>query len=138
MQHRGLREQAAADIQVVDMLINAVYAYNNDIDYRWLAEEMKRNLPLELDFQHEAANANRARECFAHRADIVVPRVFSHLTTHRVMVMSFEEGASVADKAAQRALGLEQKAVVRPPTVSKCTMPSGEAIVPVVFPCHRW
>lgn len=30
----------------------------------WLSEETKRNLPLELDFYHEARNCERASEMF--------------------------------------------------------------------------
>ncbi len=32
-----------------------------DFDYQWLVEEIKTNLPRELDFTHEAANAERCR-----------------------------------------------------------------------------
>ena len=34
-------------------------------DYTWLVEEIKQNLPLELDFRAEAANAERCRNNFA-------------------------------------------------------------------------
>lgn len=32
----------------------------------WLVDEMKRNLPKELDFLQEAANADSVRKMFAH------------------------------------------------------------------------
>ena len=34
-------------------------------DYTWLVEEVEANLPQELDFEHEAANARRCRANFA-------------------------------------------------------------------------
>lgn len=34
-------------------------------DYKWLVEETEANLPLELDFAHEAANTERCRANFA-------------------------------------------------------------------------
>jgi aarF domain-containing kinase len=34
-------------------------------DYSWLIEEVERNLPLELDFEHEASNTERCRSNFA-------------------------------------------------------------------------
>jgi aarF domain-containing kinase len=42
-------------------------------DFMWLVEETERNLPLELDFEHEAANAARCRANFAsHRCVLTV------------------------------------------------------------------
>ena len=32
-----------------------------DFDYQWLVDEVKANLPRELDFRHEAANAEMCR-----------------------------------------------------------------------------
>jgi len=32
-----------------------------EFNYQWLVDEVKENLPKELDFEHEAANAERCR-----------------------------------------------------------------------------
>lgn len=37
-----------------------------DFHLLWLVDEMKKNLPLELDFTNEAANAERVRTMYAH------------------------------------------------------------------------
>jgi aarF domain-containing kinase len=34
--------------------------------YMWLAEETKKNLPLELDFMHEGRNCERVERLFKH------------------------------------------------------------------------
>ncbi len=51
-----------------------------DFDYQWLIDEVKQNLPLELDFLHEAENAAQcrvnllsSRSRLAHR--VYVPEV---------------------------------------------------------------
>ena len=98
VQHRGLREACNVDMTVVETLVHAVKWWKDDVDYVWVAEEMRRNLPLELDFKHEAQNAERCANSFAHRDDIVVPSIVPELTTHRVLVMSFEDGVSISDK----------------------------------------
>lgn len=36
-----------------------------DFKLLWLAEETKKNLPLELDFEHEGQNADRVRGLIA-------------------------------------------------------------------------
>lgn len=56
-------------------------------DYRWLVEEMKRNLPQELDFSHEARNSERCRACLRTDPDtlqVVVPDVVWKFTTREV------------------------------------------------------
>lgn len=58
---------------------------------------MRQNLPLELDFRHEAGNAARATADFAnHRyTTLYIPEVYR--ATKRVMTMEFIEGARVDD-----------------------------------------
>lgn len=43
-------------------LIKAVFPSQ---DYTWLVDEVKQNLPLELDFLAEAANAERCKQNFS-------------------------------------------------------------------------
>lgn len=54
----------------------------------WLVQEMKRNLPLELDFVSEARNARRLGAAFEDDPSVVVPKVYWELTSPRVLVMS--------------------------------------------------
>lgn len=86
----------------------------------WLAEEMRELLPQELDFEHEAANAERCRTFFsaggggaALRGSVVVPDVLDGLSSTRVLTMSFEEGSSVVDRRAIERMALDPAAVVR-------------------------
>lgn len=37
-----------------------------EFQFLWLAEETKKNLPLELDFVHEAKNCERVAKMFSH------------------------------------------------------------------------
>jgi hypothetical protein len=45
-----------------------------DFNYQWLVDEIKLNLPKELDFTHEAANAERCRRLLASRRSAVGDR----------------------------------------------------------------
>lgn len=67
-----------------------------DFEFTWLGEEMKENLPKELDFTHEAANTERARTNFAdlRKTSLYIPDVVS--ATKRTLVMEFIEGARVS------------------------------------------
>lgn len=61
VQHAGLREGAAADIATIDFLVRTLHSLFPDFDYGWLVEEIKDNLPNELDFRLEVQNAERCR-----------------------------------------------------------------------------
>ncbi|KAJ7647306.1 ABC1-domain-containing protein [Roridomyces roridus] len=65
-------------------------------EFTWLADEMRTNLPLEMNFVHEAANAERTKEDFkSTRTTLYIPEVLS--ATRRVLVMEFIEGGRVDD-----------------------------------------
>lgn len=58
--------------------------------FRHVGEEMEQNLPLEMDFRHEAANASRCASDFASltQTTLVVPEVL--WAKKRAMVMECE------------------------------------------------
>ena len=105
VQHEGLRETAAADIHTVAALVAIVKALFPRFDFGWLADEVRVNLPMELDFRIEADNAVAAAAAFAHRPDVVIPRVFKQASSARVLTMSFEEGV-YADRVREEGGGL--------------------------------
>ncbi|XP_075554451.1 aarF domain containing kinase 1 isoform X2 [Dermacentor variabilis] len=82
-----------------DLLVNIVAKIFPEFSLMWLAEETKRNLPLELDFVNEAHNTERVRRMFSHFPWLEVPEIHWDLTTRRVMTMQFCEGGQVNDKA---------------------------------------
>jgi predicted unusual protein kinase regulating ubiquinone biosynthesis (AarF/ABC1/UbiB family) len=76
-------------------------------DFRVLIDEVEKYVPLELDFVHEAANAERMRANLAARADVVVPAVLRDLSTRRVLVMEYAPGVRVTDVEGLRAIGAD-------------------------------
>jgi aarF domain-containing kinase len=48
VQHRGLRESAKTDIATIDLLVRTLYYYNSEVNYLWLVDETRLNLPREL------------------------------------------------------------------------------------------
>ena len=51
-----------------------------EFSFIWLAEETKKNLPLELDFVHEAKNCERVAKMFSH---------FSFLKVRIILLVPF-------------------------------------------------
>jgi len=46
-----------------------------EFEFNWLAEEVRKNLPLELDFVHEARNSEAAVKRFGHLDFLKVRRL---------------------------------------------------------------
>ncbi len=55
-------------------------------------EDINRMLALECNYEHEAENLRVARDAFADRNDIVVPKVHDAYSTKRILTMDFMEG----------------------------------------------
>ena len=62
---------------------------------RTVIEEFATRVPEEMDFVHEAANAQRIRENFKDNPRVVIPRVVPELVRRRVLVMEYIEGTRV-------------------------------------------
>ena len=67
-----------------------------EFEFTWLGEEMRENLPKEMDFVHEARNAERATEDFKGiRTSLYIPDVL--FSSKRVLVMEYIQGGRVDD-----------------------------------------
>ncbi|KAG8848428.1 hypothetical protein FRB96_001214 [Tulasnella sp. 330] len=97
LQHPYLEEFANIDMVTAMWCLYWVEVLFPEFEFNWLGEEMQQNLPLELDFRHEAGNAARARADFAHHrhTSLYIPEVYT--ATKRTMVMEFIEGRRVED-----------------------------------------
>jgi predicted unusual protein kinase regulating ubiquinone biosynthesis (AarF/ABC1/UbiB family) len=80
-----------------------------NFDFRIVIDEVEKYVPRELDFQNEAANADRMRAALAARTDVVVPAVFHELSTPRLLVMAYEPGVRLTDLEGLARLGIDPK-----------------------------
>ena len=62
-----------------------------------VVEEFSATLVKELDFTHEANNANRYRTQFEKNPSVKVPIIYNDHTTSKVLTMEFMTGYSVVD-----------------------------------------
>ena len=77
--------------------------------YKWLPEEFKNRLPLELDFKKEATNCERCADIFKDHKNVAVPTVYREWTTERVLTMSFEQGIPLTNVKKMHEHGLDLK-----------------------------
>lgn len=125
VQHRGLSEASLGDIATVQFLVSAAqHLFAGSFDYQWLVDEIRDNLPRELDFEEERRNGERCRQqlrmrdprrrtkdASSFRADICVPHFFEMLSSSRILTMSFEDGVPVSDVTSIVAMGLAPRDV---------------------------
>ncbi|KAJ7703167.1 ABC1 family-domain-containing protein [Mycena rosella] len=98
IQHPHLAEFCDIDMAVVESSLGWIKYWFPEFEFTWLAEEMRTNLPLEMNFIHEAANSEKTREDFKNlRTTLYIPEVLS--ATKRVLVMEYIEGGRVDDLA---------------------------------------
>jgi ubiquinone biosynthesis protein len=75
--------------------------------------EFTSTMRKELDFTHEAGDAEHFRKQFSGNAVIVVPRIFRNLSNARILTMDFLSGLSVQDPDALRQAGIDPIALAR-------------------------
>lgn len=80
-------------------------------------------LYAEIDYVAEAANARRFSELYAEDvaiADVFVPRVYSELTTRKVLTMEWVDGVRLTDRESLEAYDLDREKLVD--TLVQCSL----------------
>ncbi len=67
------------------------------IDAEALVDEFARSIRQELDYQHEARNAETFRRNFGDSTEVAVPKVIWRYSSGRVLTLEFLEGTQFAD-----------------------------------------
>ena len=105
VQHHGIQSYAEVDMFIVSLAVQAVKYFFPQFEFDWLADEMRVNLPKELDFIQEAHNSERVMWNFLINAPrngevlsvLKIPKIMWKQTTSRVLTMEFCPGAKVTD-----------------------------------------
>ncbi len=74
-------------------------------------DEFSRMMRQEIDYTHEAQNADRFYLNFAGSTAVRIPRVYWKYTTKRVLTLEFLEGTKISDIAKLEALGHDKKKI---------------------------
>lgn len=110
VQHFYVGHFAPFDIALTDFMVKVVNWVFPEFEFGWLAVEMKENLPLELDFEHEASNCERLRNYFSkERTLLYLPEIF--WSTKRTLCMEFIEGKNIDNTEFLRANGINPSKV---------------------------
>ena len=82
------------------------------MDPEEIVDEFARSIRLELDYSHEARNAEMFHRNFERSEEVVVPRVISQYSSGRVLTIEYLRGTKVADLGLASMLPEERREVV--------------------------
>ena len=113
VQYRDIAELVAVDVANLGFCANMLARAEPSFDLRMIIRELGKYVRLELDFEHEAANAIRIRANLLHRQDVAVPEIIPELSTRTVLVMEYLPGIRVTDVEALAAARIDKQEVAR-------------------------
>ncbi len=102
------------DLRNISFFVEWLARLEPRYDFRFILKELRRYIPLELDFIHEGHNAETVARNFASRGnDVLVPRIYWEYTTAHLLVMEFMEGIKVTEVEALRQAGIDTRKVAQ-------------------------
>lgn len=108
VQYPGIERVIATDLANFSFFVNLLARIERSFDFRILLEEVRTLIPLELDFENEAANARRFAANFAGVANVRFPTPIAELTCRTVMTMDYFEAIKITDLAGLERLGIDK------------------------------
>jgi predicted unusual protein kinase regulating ubiquinone biosynthesis (AarF/ABC1/UbiB family) len=92
IQYPGVAEAVETDLRNAMLLLPLVKRLAPGLDAKALAAEMRERIGEELDYELEAQNQRRIERLMRGHPVISVPRVYTDLSTRRVLVSEYIEG----------------------------------------------
>jgi predicted unusual protein kinase regulating ubiquinone biosynthesis (AarF/ABC1/UbiB family) len=113
VQYPGIEGIIRADLRNLMFTLRLLARLEPDLDFRILARELLKYIPMELDFLNEAHNSETLKRNFSARADVIIPVVHHELTTRRVLTMELVEGLKVTDVEGLSRAGIDKHQVAQ-------------------------
>ena len=110
VQRPGIEDVVATDLAALRKVggwLSRVRLVSDRVDAPALVEEFATTSLQEIDYLHEAANAERFAAAFADDARVSAPEVVWDRTTLRVLTLSDVTAIKITDVAALRAAGID-------------------------------
>ena len=113
VQYPGIESIVDIDLANMTFFIGLLNRLDRTMDYRFVAQEMRKHIPLELDFINEGHNNERIAEDFRYVDDIVVPDIYWEYSSRRVLTMEFIDGVKITDYEGMKRIGVEPADVAK-------------------------
>lgn len=93
---------------------------SRDIDLQSIIDDFGVLIYREIDYVAEAANAQRFNELYAGVTDVFVPKIYSELTTSKVLTMEWVDGFRLTDSSSLAKYNLDASKLVN--TLVQCSL----------------
>lgn len=93
---------------------------NRDVDLQSIIDDFGELIYREIDYVAEAANAQRFSELYAGVTDVFVPKIYSELTTSKVLTMEWVDGVRLTDSESLAEYNLDRSKLVD--TLVQCSL----------------
>jgi predicted unusual protein kinase regulating ubiquinone biosynthesis (AarF/ABC1/UbiB family) len=113
VQYAGIEGIIRADLRNLMFTLRLLARLEPQMDFRIIARELLKYIPMELDFLNEARNCETLRRNFASRLDVVVPQVYHEFSSRRVLTMELVEGIKITDLEALAVAGIDKHEVAQ-------------------------
>jgi len=113
VQYPGIESIIDIDLANMTFFIGLLNKLDRSMDYRFVAQEMRKHIPLELDFINEGHNNERIAEDFRYVDDIVVPDIYWEYSSRRVLTMEYIDGVKITDYAGMKRIGVDPADVAK-------------------------
>ncbi len=102
IQYPGVDATVEQDLGNLKLLLRTLQAIAGDlmrqrIDTKSIYNELEERLREELDYVNEARNMEHFRRLLGNDQSVLIPRVIRHLSSRRVLTMSYIDGYRLAD-----------------------------------------
>lgn len=122
VQYPGIEGIVRADLRNLLLVLRWLAWLERDFDLRVVAREGLKYIPMELDFVHEADNADTIRRNFAGDPSVGVPEIYREFSARRVLTMELIEGIKITDVAALERAGIDKRVVAQKLMDQFCAM----------------
>lgn len=100
---------SSGDVRTIEVITNFISWAFPEFKLQWLVREFDDNLPMELDFTHEASNCRRTRKLFESNPRFSTPQIYH--ATKKVLIMEWIDGVHIDEIDKIKELGLRPRAV---------------------------
>ncbi len=114
VQRPGLEEKITLDLYIIRGLAKWIQSRFEKVrsDLVAIMDEFGDRIFEEMDYSHEARNAERFAELYGHLPDIYVPRIYWEYTHKRVLTMEWINGTKLTNMQAITAQGIDASYLV--------------------------
>jgi len=124
IQRPNCEDAIAIDLYILRFysgILQSILKYlKRDINLVSVIDDFGEIIYREIDYRAEAVNAQRFAELYANIPNIFVPKVYTDLSTSKVLTMEWVDGCRLTDKESLTAMGLDSTKLVD--TLVQCTL----------------